>query len=117
MPPKPLRFIIKRHARRPFLELQVSDSDGNPYDFTGASSVVFSMKSEESLLVIDQKIAEFVDGDLTLGKLRYKWEATDTTVAGDYCGEFDVIYPASENLTLPIDGDIRIKIHEDVNDA
>ena len=115
--PKPLRFIIKRHATRPYVELIVKQKDGTAFDFTGATSVKFSMKNEEGTLVIDSAAAEFKDADPTLGRLQYKWASADTAVEGEFCAEFDVLYPASNNMALPIDGDIRVKIYEDVNDA
>lgn len=115
--PKSLRFVIKRHARRPYIECNVKYKSGGAFDFTGASGVTFSMKDDEGVLTIDSKAAEFADANPTLGKLRYKWEAGDTDTSGDYTAEFDVIYPASENMTLPLDGDINVKIYADVNNA
>ncbi len=115
--PKPLRFIIKRHSTRPYMELYVKQADGTAFDFTGAIGVKFSMKDEDGVLKIDGATAEFADADPTLGKLQYKWSTADTNTEGNYCAEFDVQYAASEELTVPIDGDIRVKIYEDVNDA
>lgn len=115
--PKPLRFVIKRHATRPYLELSVKNSDGTAYDFTGASSVVFSMADLEGVLKVDSAAAEFDGGDPTTGKIRYRWTQADTDTEGEYSGEFDVVYPGSELLTVPVDGDIRVKIYTDINDA
>lgn len=115
--PKPLRFVIKRHATRPYLELIVKNADGTPYDFTGASEVLFSMRDLDGTLVIDSAVAEFDGGDPTLGKVQYRWIKADTAEEGDYCADFDVNYPGSETLTVPLDGDIRVKIYTDVNDA
>lgn len=115
--PRSLRFLIKRHATRPYIELLVKNSDGTPFDFTGATEVLFSMKDEEGTLKIDSAVAEFDAGDPTLGKLRYTWTKADTDTEGNYNAEFDVNYPASETLTVPVDGDIRVKVYTDVNDA
>jgi hypothetical protein len=115
--PKPLRFVIKRHATRPYLELSVKNADGTAYDFTGASEVLFSMKDLDGALKIDGAAAEFDGGDPTLGKVRYRWVKADTDTDGEYSAEFDVNYPGSETLTVPVDGDIRVKVYTDVNDA
>jgi len=109
-------FKIKRHARRPYLRLLVKDSDGNPFDFTGALSAKFQMKNSDGTMVITDGAGE-IESPATSGVLRYEWEPGDTDTAGDYYAEFDVSYAASDNLTLPIDGDLLVKIKEDVNDA
>lgn len=118
-------FPIKRHARRPYMELDVfqtaSDSSKSPFDFTGATGVVFSMRAvdgeREGELVVDSQAAQFKDSDPTLGILQYQWADGDTEYSGNYIGEFDVQYPNSEPLTLPLGGNINIKIYEDVNNA
>lgn len=115
--PKPLRFVIKRHSTRPYLEVLVTNSDGTPFNFTGATSVRFSMKDEEDTVVIDNAVAGFSGGNPALGKLQYRWTASDTDTEGEYSAEFDVVYSPTEKLTLPLDGDIRVKIYVDVNDA
>jgi hypothetical protein len=115
--PRPLRFLIKRHATRPYIELLVKNSDGTAFDFTGASEVLFSMKDQDDVLKIDSVAAEFDADDPTLGKLRYKWVKADTDTEGEFNAEFDVNYPGSETLTVPVDGDIRVKVYTDVNDA
>jgi hypothetical protein len=114
--PKPLRFVIKRHATRPYLELSVKNADGTAFDFTGASEVLFSMKDEAGTLKIDGAAAEF-DGALTLGKIRYLWVKADTDTEGEYSAEFDINYPGSDTLTVPIEGDICVRIYTDVNNA
>jgi len=108
-------FKIKRHARRPYLRLFVKDSDGNAFDFSGATGVRFQMKDEEDAAKVTDGAAEIEDA--AGGILRYKWEPGNTDTAGDFFGEFDVDYPASETLTVPLDGDLLIKIKADVNNA
>jgi hypothetical protein len=95
----------------------VKQADGSAFNFTGATGVKFSMKDQAGALKIDSAVAEFKDADPTLGRLQYKWVTADTDTEGDYCAEFDVQYPASEELTVPINGDIRVQIYADVNDA
>jgi len=113
--PTSAKFVIKRHARRPYLRLLVKDSSGDPFDFTGAVDVKFVMKDEDDVLKIDAVAT--IESPPTTGVLRYEWAAGDTDTSGEFHAEFDVNYGAGEILTIPLDGDLLVRIYEDVNNA
>lgn len=108
------KFVIKRHATMPKLEMQVNKSDGTPFDFTGAVSAKFVMKDENDEVVVDSPA--IIVAPATLGLLRYVWSSDDTKAEGEFQAEFDVLY-ATGLLTLPLNGDITVVVYEDVNDA
>ena len=108
-------FVTKRHSRRPYLRLQVNDSDGNPFDFTGAVSVTFLMYTEAGVEKVDY--AGVIESPPTLGILKYQWLAADVNTAGNFSAEFDVDWGAGETQTIPLDGVLRIRINEDLDNA
>lgn len=112
--PKAKRFVTKRHTRRPYLRMQVSDQDGNDYDLTGATSVTFNMTNEDRTLKVSS--AGSVVSPPSSGILQYAWAEGDTDTAGDFAGEFDVYFGA-EKMTLPLEGSILITIYEDEDNA
>lgn len=109
------RFVIKRHSRRPYLRLQVNDSDGNAFDFTGAIGVTFIMYDEDGVEKV--KSAGVIETPVTSGVLRYEWQALDVDTEGDFKAEFDVDYGAGEPMTLPLDGYLLVKIYADLDDV
>ena len=108
-------FVIKRHARRPYLRLVVKDQNEDPFDFTGATSVNFYMY--DSLGVVKVSSTGVLESPLTSGVLRYQWGATDTNVAGEYRAEFDVVYTGGEKLTIPVKGNLAIRVYDDLNNG
>lgn len=112
--PASVRFVIKRHAHRPYLRLYVTDKDGNPFDFSSATGVIFLMYDSDGVEKVNA--AATIVSPATGGILQYTWQGTDTDTAGEFKAEFDVSY-AGELLTLPLDGVIEVKIYEDVNDG
>ena len=113
--PVAARFVIKRHSQRPSLRMYVKNTitDG-PFDFTGATAVKFAMKDSSGNLVFSNPAV--IESPSTSGYLRYNWGATDTQTAGEFRAEFDVSYGVGDKLTVPVKGNILVKIYEDVDE-
>lgn len=114
--PVVVKFTTKRHSQRPYLRLRVQDTDGVPFDFTGAAGVVFVMwtKGEEPVETVSAP-GVIVDPPES-GILEYQWDVADLDTAGEYLAEFDVDYGAGETMTLPGNGNILVTVFADVND-
>lgn len=113
--PAVARFSIKRQATRPYIRVIVKDVDGNAFDFTGALSATFLMYDREGTQIVSS--AAIIESPPTNGILKYQWADGDTDDAGEYRAEFDVSYGAGDTLTVPVRGNILIKIYEDLNNA
>lgn len=108
-------FAIKRNARRPYLRVFVKNEAGTAFDFTGAASVTFLMYDVAGIEVISA--AAIIEAPATTGVLAYQWAAGDTNVSGEFRAEFDVDYGGGEILTVPVRGNILIRIYDDLNNA
>jgi hypothetical protein len=49
---------------------------------------------------VDEGAADVV-GDPTLGEVEYEWQPGDTDIAGNFLGEFDVLYTNGKTETFP----------------
>jgi hypothetical protein len=113
--PSAATFTIKRHARRPYLRISVKDGSGDPFDLTGALNATFIMY--DSLGVSKVSSPAVLPAPLTSGIVYYAWGPTDTNTAGEFRAEFDLVYAGGEKLTLPVKGNLSIRIYEDLNNA
>ena len=113
--PAAVIFTIKRHARRPYLRISVKDKYGDPFDLTGALTATFILYDSAGVAKVSSPAV--LASPLTSGILYYAWGATDTNTAGEFKGEFDVVYTGGEKLTLPVKGNIAVRIYEDLNNA
>jgi hypothetical protein len=113
--PPSVTFVTKRHARRPYFRLYVTDANGNPFDFSGAVSARFIMNNEDGVEKVNSLAV--IESPSTLGYLRYEWKVGDTDTEGEFTAEFDVDYGAGEHMTLPLDGVIIVRIYADLDDA
>jgi len=115
MGPVAATFAIKQNARRPYLRMLVKDQDGNPFDFSGASGVTFLMYDGEGNEIVSAPAS--IEAPPSSGVLRYAWADGDTEEAGEFRAEFDVSYGADDVMTVPVKGNILIRIFGGVNDA
>jgi len=113
--PVVLNFITKRHSRRPYVRLQVKDADGNAYDLTSVFSVRFLMYDLDGVQKVDA--AGSVESPATAGIIKYEWAAADVDTAGNYNAEFDLDWGSGVVMTLPSNGLIRVRIHEDLDNS
>lgn len=108
-------FAIKRKARRPYLRLLVKTEDGSAFDLTGAAGVTFIMYDSAGTEVISSVAT--IESPSTTGVLSHAWAAGETDVSGEFRAEFDVDYGGGETLTIPVRGNILVRIYDDLNNA
>jgi hypothetical protein len=76
------------------------DADGEPIDFTNATSVTMSMYNDAtSVKTVDCGVCEIVDP--IGGVIQYKWKTGETDAIGMYRIEFRIIFWDESMLTLP----------------
>ena len=119
--PQVLRFVIKRNSTLPAIRLlvnsslrvslSVADVEEDPFDFSGATEVIFVMKNEAGDTVLSK--AAIFESSSSSGILRYDWTMSDVSVKGEYKAEFKVGYPG-DYLILPREGGIVVRIYEDI---
>ena len=113
--PAAATFTIKRHARRPYLRISAKDKYGDPFDLTGALNATFIMYDSSGVAKVNSPAV--LASPLTSGVVYYAWGATDTNTAGEFRAEFDIVYSGGEKLTLPVKGNLSVRIYEDLNNA
>jgi len=108
---------MKRHDTRPFLDVALTNVDGNAVDLTITGlTVEFIMKNyDTNALVIASGVCTIIDS--VNGKVRYAWDSTDTNTAGTFLGEFEVNYADGTKLTIPTSKPLSIVILEDYDNA
>lgn len=116
MAQKPITYFVKRGDTLPVIGLDVLNSDGDPYDLTGAEAVFYMFADDVARTAKVDGEEATVTTPGTLGQLQYAFQANDTDTAGDYLAQFEV----SQNgytITFPTQGFMVIKIEEDLGDA
>lgn len=104
-----MAFEIKRNDRRPRFRVQLTANE-TPVDLTGATAVVFNMKTGTTL-VVNKGAMTIIDA--ATGVVEYAWDADDTTTSGDYNAEVEVNW-GGEFQTFPSSGYFAIKINDDL---
>lgn len=105
-------FIIKRHDTLPVLTAVLKDANEEVINLTD-TSVYFTMKNIDTDSVkIDTKLCSITNA--TSGIVQYTWEETDTDTAGEYLGEFEIVYDSGK-MTIPTVDSLVIVILEDYN--
>lgn len=106
-----MTVLVKQNDRLPALTVTAVQTDGTPYDLTGAS-IVFNMRNAETGTVkVSRAAATLVSGPN--GTMRYEWAATDLDTVGLYEAEFEATI-ASKKLSIPTDGFIPIRVLDDI---
>ncbi len=105
-------FDIKQGDTFPRLIANLKNSDGTVISLVGAT-VKFKMKAlESSALLLD--IAANVTG-ASLGTVQYEWTSNDTSVGGEFKGEFEITFAGGDIQSVPTVGYISIKVHDDLD--
>lgn len=105
-------FTIKQHDLLPELQAVLSDRNG-PVDLTNASAVEFHMRLPGSTGTAKvDAAATFVDKPN--GVVKYTWTGTDTSVADQWYGEFEITWIGGKLETFPNDGQLLIGITGDL---
>ena len=84
------------------LEAVLKDADSNPVDISAATAVTFSMRPVGSTTnTINAAAVNLDDGSAAnRGRVRYVWQASDVLNAGDFYGEFKVVFNGADE-TFP----------------
>jgi len=108
-------FLIKRHDALPVLKVYLRDVNDEPVDLSPLSTAVyFIMKNVNTgTAAITGNICTIVDVDTAI--VQYTWAATDTAIAGDYLGEFEIRYADGNKLTVPTEDTLSVIVIEDYN--
>jgi hypothetical protein len=106
-----LLFEIKANSTYPPIRGQVVTANKEPLSLSGAS-VRFHMKDQADTIIVDA--AASIESPSTDGIVRYDWEAADTSLAGTYCGEFEITLSSGKVLSVPKSRNIEIIIYEDI---
>jgi len=93
----------------------VKAEDETAFDLTGAVSATFIMYDAAGTEIIST--LGTIESPATTGVLSYAWAAGDTAIAGEFRAEFDVDYGGGETLTVPVRGNILVRIFDDLNNA
>lgn len=109
-------FLIKRHDLRPNLEAQLFMPDGTtPLSLATATAVNFVMRekgADPADPPVIKRACTIVDA--ALGKILHDWLSGDTDVDGLYEYEFEVVWPAGEPQTIPVDSYFDLSIVRDL---
>lgn len=106
---------IKRNDTRPFLDSTLSDANG-PVDLTDAT-VKFFMEDVSGNTVVNQTStgALVTLQDTTGGKVRYKWQAADTSTGGEFRAEWEVTFSDGSKASFPNDGYLSVVVRDDLD--
>ena len=96
-------FTIKQNNTLYSLEVNLSGTES-----LVGSQVSFSMMDASGKVVINRANAQVVD--LAERLVSYDWAPQDTSVPGQYRGEFEVLYLNGDKLTYPNKDYIPIQI-------
>ena len=105
---------IKKGDRKPELQVQLINAANNAaIDLSAASGVKFYMKNRSTgTLTVNGAAATVTDA--ANGKVKYSWDADDTTTAGDFLCEFKIDWGSSLYQTVPVLTNLVVKIVDDL---
>lgn len=105
------KFYIKQNDLLPDLTGTFRDqATGAPQDLTGAT-LAFHLQNQAGAVVINRAAA--IDGDPTLGRFRFLWQAGETAVPGTYYGEIQATI-GGKPLTGPNNRSFRVVITPEI---
>lgn len=104
-------FTIKRGSRLPHIQVTVPvPEDGVPEDFSRITAVQFVMVDLKGVLKVDAAGSVHDTGERVI---EYAWLATDTDTAGDHEAEFVLTFDSGEEMRVPTDGYIIVRVVPD----
>ncbi len=117
--PKP--YFIRRNDTLPPYQVDVFDTDGEPVDLAGASSVLFSMRGpgNDQMLQVNQQTAETVIGPdgTTENRLEYEWQSGDTDRSGTFSAQFEATFAGGKRTFPPASAQaLKIVVSDDWED-
>jgi hypothetical protein len=105
-----MAFIIKQHDTLPRLQATLKEADGTPIDLTDATQVYLVVSHKDGTPGFKNPCT--IINDIG-GIVQYDWESADTAVAGNYDGEFEVVW-GTEIQTVPNDKYFDVMIVADL---
>lgn len=114
-----MTFKIVQNDTAPSL-ISVLRDNNKPIDLSGFDNVFFYVEDKYQRVVIEDdargNVGEGRVGvlDDKRGKVEYVFDSDDTSDAGTYYAEWQVIYQDGSVETFPTDGKIEIKITEEI---
>ena len=95
-------FEIKRHDRRPFFVVVLTDEDGT-VDLTTAATAYFNMGTSTAGVLGGPKITRGTANisNPATGEVTYQWGTADTDTAGSYLAEVAIVWNDSKQETYP----------------
>ena len=111
-----MSYRIKRGDRKPDYKAtlrQKNETTGamEAIPLGAAQQVKLLMKSSSGSMVVNSPM--IVD-DATGGKVRYEWDADDTTTAGTFSVEFEITWSTGIVQTIPNVGAYTVEIGADL---
>lgn len=110
-------FTIKRNDTLPSIQVCIIDKDclggKQPFLLTNVTGATFSMVNncgEPKIIGATAQISSSSGGTI-----QYNWTSEDTSEAGIYDGEFQLLFAGGGKMSIPQDKSIRIEIFKDVN--
>lgn len=104
-------FVIKQNDTRPNLDAQLLNANGAPIDLTGCTVRFLMVSTSGGQVKIDALCAVT---DAVNGKVRYYWQAGDTSNFGGYKAEFEITFPDGSKQTVPNDGYLIISVIREI---
>lgn len=104
---------IRQGDTAPALTWPLTDSNGDPLDLTGATTVTFVMRTLTAASAAVNAACTIV-GNPTQGLVTYQWQAGDTATAGLFMGEFHVTQTDGTHITSPAGGYVEISIEQNL---
>lgn len=102
-------FEIKKNTTLAPLDATLISGTGARANLTGCT-VQFRMRPVGSSVNLIDEPATIINA--AEGQIRYQWHGTNTSVVGDYEGEFEITYPDTNTRIFPSAGFIKIKVFE-----
>ena len=104
-------FTIKRGSRLPHIQATVLAQDGDgAVDLTRVTSVRFIMTDLQGAVKVNAPATVL---DANAGIVEYAWAAADTDTAGEYEAEFVLTFDSGEQMRVPTDGYIIVRVVPD----
>jgi hypothetical protein len=107
-----MAFTVKQFDRRPLLVGILSDEDG-VVNLTTAGSVFFNMRESGGGAVKVTRGSTAITS-AAAGEVTYTWGTADLDTAGDYEGEFEVVWNDGKAETFPSADYIEITVIDDI---
>lgn len=104
-------FVIKQNDTFPAIEVEVKKPNGRPYDLTNVLLAKFILRGSDGITIFN-KDAVVIDEEN--GIIQYIWDAEDTAEAGNFEGEFKLVFTDGNVLTVPNSEYIDVKIVDDI---